>query len=316
MARDPKLTKEIKKELSNLEPKLKRCIKTADFDVAKKYMSEIQKLLKPKGYNSRLMKNKNYFYEVALESGKIEYAISGLTGVRDKVSMGSRMYLEAIALLSICNIRKGDLIVAQKYIDETINKINNITTDELRRNFHKSFLNRIEDEILLNSLKDTAEELDVQEVHSKSIELIQTKSIDEIYDILGKCIPDSSVQLLANTQQHNLLLLASPDRLFLPAPISEEKKKLIGKKFSSAVKRVIWKSLCDPKNEIYKAWSQGLSVVHDKKYLTTAVVTMLGNWRIGTSLIAASIVALAIRFGIGVFCEMFEPETIMEQRVV
>ncbi len=315
MARDPKLTEEIKKELLKLELELKKCIKVADFDMASKYMTSIQNLLKPKGYNSRLMKNKNYFFEVALEAGKLEYAISGLTGVRDKVSTGSRMFLESTAILAICYIRKGDLKKAQTFIDETIRNINNITSDDLRRSFHKSFLNRVDNEVLLNSLKDTAESLDVDEVHGKSIELIQTKTEDEIYEILGTCIPDSVIKLLATSQKHNLLLISTSDRICLPPPISEQKKKVIGMKVSSAIKRVVWKSLCDPDNEIYKAWSQGLSIVHDKKYISGAIVCTLANWKIGTSLMAASICALAIRFGVGVFCEIFEPETIMEQRV-
>jgi len=167
---------------------------------------------------------------------------------------------------------------------------------------------------LLNKLIGTGEELDNDEVHKLSVELVQTRTEDEIYEILGNYIPEETVQLLLTAESNNILMISAEDRKYLPKPISTKDKKDLGKKFNSAIKRVVWKGLCDPKSDIYKAWSDGLSIVHDKKYLTVTVVSLLNNLKIGTMMVAASIVALAIRFGVGVFCEMFEPESIMEKR--
>lgn len=314
MSKDPKMTKEIKNKLAIYEPKLKRCVKIGDIITAEKYMKRIQYVLKEKGYLTRLAKDRNFYYETLIEAGNITSAIVGLKSNKDKVGNTTRIYLETIALLSIAYIKKDDMIKAQKYINETILKINNITTDNLRRDFQVSFLERIENEILLNSLKGNAKKLEVEKVHNLSIELLKTKNVDEIYQILGESIPDDTVQILLTTHNNNILMIGAEDRKYLPKPVYVEEKKLLGKKFNIAIKRAIWKGLCDPNSEVYKAWSNGLSILHEKKYIACAVIAGLKQLNIGTVMIAGSIVALALRFGVSVFCEMFEPEFIMEKR--
>lgn len=86
MPRDPKITPNIKRRLDRLEPKLKKCVKTGNLRVAKIIMKDIQDVLTQGNYNSRLMKNKNFFFETALEAGEIDYAIMGLKGVKQKIS--------------------------------------------------------------------------------------------------------------------------------------------------------------------------------------------------------------------------------------
>lgn len=200
-------------------------------------------------------------------------------------------------------------------MDETIRKINNIKSDKLRREFHKSFLERVDDELIISRSKEDYDELlDIDFIHNESISIIQSKSEDEIYELIGNTMPDTSIDLLSSFQKNNLKLLPPVDRKLLPSPVSKEKRKEVGRKFSLALKRVVWKGLCDQDSDLYQAWSQGLSVVHDKKYITCAVVTSLANQKIASAMLAASLVALAVRFGVNVFCEMFEPETIMEKR--
>lgn len=316
MPQDPKLTPFVKTKLDMFEPKLIQSVKKGDYKSAKLYMEEIQNILRPRGYNSRLMKDKNFFFEAALEAGEVDIAIMGLTGVKNKVSKTSRIYLESIALLAVCYIRKNEIIVAQRYANETIKKINNIKSDKLRIEFHKSFLSRLDDEMILyNCQKDFTESINIDNVHTESIKLIQNNSEDEIFELIGNLIPEKTINTLHSFQKNNLQLLPSVDQKFLPQPITKEKRREVGKKFSSALKRVIWKGLCDKDSDLYQAWSQGLSIVHDKKYITLAVVTQLTNKKIGSVMLAASLVALAVRFGINIFCEMFEPATIMENRI-
>ena len=124
----------------------------------------------------------------------------------------------------------------KKEINETISKINNITSDDLRREFHSSFLERVGDEILLNKLSGTGEDLDEVEVYDLSIKLVQTRTEDEIYQILGEYIPDDTVQLLLTSQEGNILLIGAEDRKYLPKPITITEKKELGKKFNSAIK--------------------------------------------------------------------------------
>ncbi|WP_319476727.1 hypothetical protein [Marispirochaeta aestuarii] len=314
MPRDPKLTNVIKNSLIPLEENLKACVRSANLQEAKRITADIQNLLREKGYNSRLCQNKLILFEVALEANSIEWALSGLYGIKNKVSSSSRLYLETIVLMTLCYIRKGDFDNARKYTSLSLKKINNIKSDVRRRKFQKVFTERVEDEIALFSIKSNDAHITVEKVHEESIKLIQSKTEDEIIDIIGNVIPSSSVQQLSHYQEFTLSLIPPPDREALPKPIKQEERKEVGRKFSGAIKRVVWKSLCDQSSDIYKAWSEGLSIVHDKKWIATAVVAAFSKFSIAIPMLAASVVALAIRFGVGLFCETFKPDDIMELR--
>ena len=80
-----------------------------------------------------------------MEGGQLEFAISGFEGVRKLMSDDTRTHLEATALLGICYLRKGNIDLAKKHLQETVRKINNIQSDKRRRQFHKRLLARIEE---------------------------------------------------------------------------------------------------------------------------------------------------------------------------
>ena len=82
-----------------------------------------------------------------------------------------------------------------------------------------------------------------------------------------------------------------------------------------SIKRTLYKSLCDPESDIYKAWfSGGLKLLLNKAYITTSVISTMSGLGIGIKAIAASVVALIIKFGIEVYCEHYKPDGIMELR--
>lgn len=311
---DPKIPQDLLRKIKPLENELLKCVKTLDFNKAKKIVFELQNLLKSRGITSRLAKDKNILYEVALEVGKYEFAISGCKGNRQLVSSSSRMYLEATAILAICYIRKGNLDIAKQFYFELINKINNIKSDSKRREFQKKITLRIEDEIALYLLKNSNPQLVVEEIHNQAINLIQNCSEEQIYELAGQSIPNSTLELFIENQNQLLKLIPPKDKKALPEPIKQKDIPKLGKRFTSAIKRVIWKAICNPNSEIYKAWSEGLSIVHDKKWISIAVINSLMKFSIGIPMIAASIIALAVRFGVDVFCETFAPEDIMELR--
>ncbi len=311
---DPKIPQALLQKIKPLEKELLQCVKTLDFNNAKKIVFKLQNLLKPKGITSRLAKDKNILYEVALEVGKYEFAISGCKGNRQIVSSSSRMYLEATAILAICYIRKGNLDIANKFYFELINKINNIKSDSKRREFQKKITLRIEDEIALFLLKSSNFQLEIDKIHNQAIYLIQNCTEEQIYELAGQSIPDRALKMFVENQKQLLRLIPPKDKKALPKPIKQRDIPKLGKRFTSAVKRVIWKALCNPNSEIYKAWSEGLSIVHDKKWISIAVINALMKFSIGLPMIAASIIALAVRFGVDVFCETFAPEDIMELR--
>lgn len=309
------LTREQKESLQKLEPNLRACVKLADYETAESIMHQIQKLLKPTGHETRLLQAKNWFYECALEAGHIEFSIAGFIGTIKKTSSSTRLYLEACTLLGICYLRKKDIANAQKYIQEALTKINNIKSDVKRRQFHKRYIERLEEESLLIGLNEAGNgTLLIDDVHNEAIKLLTTKSGDELLEDVGKLLPPQSINYFEIVRDFSINLLPNPDRKFLPTPKEMKKPIELGKRATSALQRVAWRSICDPKSEIYKAWSQGLSVVYDKKYITAAVVGACQSWKITMTMLVASIVAIIMKFTAAVFCEMFSPQPIMIHR--
>lgn len=250
-----------------------------------------------------------------MEANNFHYAALGFEGTINKSNPSTRLNLEATALLGICYLREGNLPKARQLITRAVQSISNIKSDERRTQFHKRFLQRLEEESILSGLIDkTSKPLDIEEVNNQAIQLIKTKSEGEILTEMGKAVPNNSLSLLDEIRETYQLRLPASDRRCLPAPLTEKSKEELGKRASSALKRVAWRALCNPDSEIYKAWNQGLSVVYDKKYIATAIVTTLGSYSITATMIAASAVALAFKFGAEVFCETFAPESLMIDR--
>ena len=141
-----------------------------------------------------------------------------------------------------------------------------------------------------------------------------TKSENQILIEMGKAIPSKSIDLLSDVRNAYKLRLPAPDRKFLPPPLTEDTKEELGKRANSALKRVAWRALCNPESDMYKAWSQGLSIVYDKKYIAGAIVASFNSFNISATMVAASAAALAIKFGAEVFCETFSPSSMMIDR--
>lgn len=104
--KNPKLSDEQRAKLAILEPMLMLAATARDYEKAKDITLRIQNILRPTGHEMRLMQAKNRLFEIAMESGNINIAISGFTGIRQKVSKRTRLYLEATTLLAICYLRK------------------------------------------------------------------------------------------------------------------------------------------------------------------------------------------------------------------
>lgn len=315
MPRDQKLTEKQKTGIARLEPKFKASVKLCKFDHARALLQELQNIL-PKDKNKNIiLKYKNWFFECAIDDNKLEYAISGLTGVIKSTTQATRIYLEANALLSIAYIKKGDIEQSKKYIQIVISKIKVIKSSVNRIEFYNSYLKRLEDEVILSKIRNIGTDvLEVEPIHRRAIELIQSKNENDIYELMGQEIPTGVFGLLDNIKDEAFKQISAPDKKLLESPLDRTKNRENGVRLNSAIKKVIWKSLCDPDDEVYKAWSKGLAVVHDKKYIATAITAVFIKEEICLGLLAASIVALAIRFGVSVFCEMYDPGVLMERK--
>ena len=315
MSKPPPLTNDQIKKLAVLEPKLQLCVRAANLQEAKEIASEIQTMLRKTGHETRLLQSKNWLFETAMEAKSLTYAKLGFEGVIKKSSKGTRINLEATALLAICHLKSGELDKCRPLIMDAVRSISNIKSDERRKQFHKRLIERLEEESLLIGLRDeNGDPLSLIEVNDAAISMIMNKNEDQILIEMGKAVPRRSIDLLAEVRETYQRTLPKPDIKYLPPPITEETKLELGKRASSALKRVAWRAVCNPESEVHKAWSQGLSVVYDKKYITGAIVASFTSFSISATMLAASAVALAIKFGVEVFCETFSPNGLMINR--
>jgi len=109
--------------------------------------------------------------------------------------------------------------------------------------------------------------------------------------------------------------LTKKEILYLPGEAQIVEKAELGRTVFRSFKRVLWRSLCDPESDIYKAWfSAGLNFVLERKYLGSAVALIFMDLGIGIHALAVSAVALIMKFGIEVYCDRYKPDFIVTAR--
>jgi hypothetical protein len=317
MARPPKLTAQQKRRLSVLEPNLRNAVRLGDYKIAKQITNEIQSLLRQSGHETRLMQSKNWLFEAAMESGNIQIAIAGLKGVQNKCNPRTRVYLEATSLLAICHIRNGNLDLAEPIIALVLDKSKYISSERRRRQFKRRIIQRFKEEATLAALKDSGNDaLNLDQIQIEAGILIQTKNEDEILSDFGRHLPRRVINDLLRIHNFSGKQLPYDEKKLLPSPEEIIQEKELGRTVFTSFKRVLWRSLCDPKSDIYKAWfNNGLSVLLDKKYLGVAITTAMAGMNIGVKALAVSGTALIIKMGIETYCDRYRPKGIMIDRV-
>src|SRR6266566_719106 len=133
MPKPPHLTEPQKRRLRILEPALQNAVRLGNYGLAKRITSDIQDVLRPTGHETRLMQAKAWLFEAAMGAGELDIAESGFVGIRQKTAQGTRIHLEATALLAICYLRKNRLDLAEPFIAEALKRDKNISSPERRR---------------------------------------------------------------------------------------------------------------------------------------------------------------------------------------
>lgn len=307
----PLLTDDQKIFLKKWEPQLRACVKTGNIDRAKTIAAKIQRNLTKTGHTARWMQNANWLAECALVAGEISFAIQRIEAVRTIMSEGTRTHLEATVLLALCYIRRNKIAESQSLIAEALKRINNIGSDRRRQQFHKRLISRIEEECILAGIVTRSREaLNAEEIQSAAAEL-QILDENSIIAQLGEAVPSSVIALLEGVRSNTLKLIPPTDRKLLPAAEKVKAPAELGKRVKAALRRVVWRAVCDPNDELYQAWSKGLSVVYDKKWISIAIISACASSMIGIKMIVITIVALAFKMGVNTFCDVFAPESIM-----
>ena len=316
MSTPPKLSETQKRRLATLEPALRNAVRLGDYQTAKQVTLDIQDLLRPTGHVTRLMQAKNWLFEAAMEAGQIEIAVSGFEGIRQRVSPRTRIYLEATALLAICRIRQRDLSRAEPLMSEVLKNDTVITSEKRRRQFRVRVIARFEQEGVLAALSGRGDDrLLPDEIEKEAAEAVRTKTDDEIFADLGRALPAATVAFLLKVDQLARRQLAPEDLKYLPTSQDLIKQSELGRTTFQSAKRVLWRSLCDPKSDIYQTWfNSGLSAVLNKRFVSSCVIAALTGFGIAIKGLVVSFVALIIKFGIEVYCDRFKPEGVMIAR--
>lgn len=316
MPRPPRLTDRQKTQLKRLEPVLRDAARRGDYETAKLIAAEIQDVLRPTGHETRLMQAKNWLFQAAMEADKItSVAIPGFTGVRKKMRPQTRVYLEATALLATCHLRLNNLDKAEPYVAEALRRVDsNITSSKRRIQFKKRMIARFEAEWVLATLRASRprENLDPDEVESEAGRLVATLNEDEIMERLGRSVPNTIVEQIYQVYDFARAQLPPAERKYLPSSKERRKQKEVGKTVFEAAREVVWRSLCDPENDVYKLWNEaGIQAIVNKKVVGAAVVAALHGLTIGWLGLAAVLTAMIFKMGLNLFCEISEPKGLM-----
>lgn len=314
MAKQPRLTDEQKVKLHEFEPALKAAVRRGDYRAARQLTANIQNVLRPTGHETRLMKAKNWLFEAALEAGKLQTAISGLSGVRQKTSPRTRIYLEATALMAIAHLRRCDVASARPFIVETMERTDKIIRSERRRRqFRKRYVERFEEEIALAAVRGQGTDaLEPEEIELEAGKLLAAHTEDELLKRLGRALPPSVELKVLEVDELSKAALPPAEVRYLPSAETIKQERELGRKFFQPLKRVIWRTLCDPESENRKLWvEQGLGTLMSKTVIGTAVATAFVDFGIGLKALAVPAAALIFKMGVDVFCEIAKPQTIM-----
>ena len=301
--------------LETLLPQFKKAIGAREFDKAKVVIADLQDVLRGLNKTAKLVEVKNQFFELALDQHQYDFAIEGFLSNRSLVTSKTRLHLEATALLAIAYLRKQDIERAKPFIKDVLQNRNIIKSAATRAKFNKEIIARFDEEIALFSLKtDCKFDIDENELHNLSI-AVQDLSEDQLYEEIGKSLPRSTKELMYEVDKFAKNQLTYTELKALPSSEELVKNDLAGKTVFSAIKLVIYKSLCDPNSEVYKIWyTNTVGVIIDKKFITSAVIFALTGFGIGAKALLIPAAALVIRFGLDVYCEKYKPAGITEFR--
>jgi hypothetical protein len=313
MARPPRLTDEQRKSLKILEPSLRNSARLGDYTTAKQVALEIQKILRPTGHETRLMQSKNWLFEAALEGGEIITATHGFEGVRQKTSPGTRVHLEASALLAICYLRSGDIDAAKPLMQVVLGNLDWIPSQERRRQFRSRVIQRFDEEAAVYGMRGRGDDvLDGEKLQDDAASILSKMNEDEILEAIGELTPHEVRLLIWDIDASARKAIPHHELKYLPNPENLRQQREIGKTVFSSIKITLYRSLCDPESDVYKAWfNEGVGVVVNKKYVGTAVAATLSGFNIGMHMLAVYTAALILRFGIDVYCERYKPASLM-----
>ena len=276
MPRPPNLTYEQRSVLARWEPILKQSAKSGELHTAETALAKIQASLRKTGHETRLMANKVWFFEAAMESGHLDHAVSGLIGIRGKVRRRTLTHRKATALLAICYIRMRQPALAEPLISEALRDKSYSGDRGRRADIRQQLALMFQEESLISELRGRYRDpMDSDDLLERAGHLVQSQHEAEILEYLGNALPLEARERFSDMVEFTRKELPSADRKLLPSAQAARASSTLGQRTLSAMKRVIWQSLCDKESAVYQAWSdKGLVYIVRLKFVAGCEIMM------------------------------------------
>lgn len=299
--------------LHRLRPRIERAKTRGNADLAVELLRPLKKAFDAEPRHFRLLKAELLIFDTCIDANELHFAESGILSVRQRANKNTRIYIEATALLAVCYVRLKRFDEAKPLVRETMLFLNNIKTVTRRRQFQKRFIERIEDETILAELiVESAFPIEPERIRASAIELIQTKSEEEILRLAAEGIPSNVVLKLQAVRRYlSENVEKESDVKNLPPPPAELPTTGLGKRVFSVIGRICWKTLCAEDSPVYKTWYNGLPERFEAAFLPAAVASGFQQYKIASTALAAGICATAMRYAAVEFCDATKPASLM-----
>lgn len=302
-------------KLHEFERRLKTAASHGQISIAEGVLKDICRLFADQNAHPRLLEAKLWYFEALLDNNHPALAESGFVGICQKAKQNTRLHLEASFLKGVCLLRQKKIEQAKRIFRAVLLDLRKVKSIKSRQLLEKRIIERIEEEAILTQLVETHEgALIADTVHDQAVALIQTKSEDEILELIGTLLPGAAVQLMLDLRRDAILQLPSSDIQCLPSSTEAVKPLNLGRRAWTVLKRIGWKTLCDPESPIFKMWSTKLPEIFTASFFAKALCDAFTHWRIEIPAIVAGVVAIAMKYSAQEFCARTKPDSIMEVR--
>lgn len=159
--------------------------------------------------------------------------------------------------------------------------------------------------------------LNIDEIDLAAIEAIRQKTEEELYLDIGSALPCEMVEFVSKVDAASRKQLTMTELTYLPPPVTAAKKIEQGKSFFKSLKLVLWKSVCDPNSDIFKAWyTNGVAQVLSKKYYAVVIASALYDMGFAVKAVAIPATALLMKIGLETYCDRYRPKEILDNKTI
>lgn len=302
-------------ELRILESRLKSNVQRGAVNDAEQTVKEICRIFKDDPNHARVLEAKLWYFECLFDANHIATAESGFVSIRRNANANTRSKLEATLFQGLCLLRRKKVSEAKQLIRLVFRRLGSIRSKKTRFLLERRIIERLEDESILTELIGINEgPLNPDKIHADAVVLLQTKSEQEILELMASALPPRAIFLLQDMRSDAILQLPQSDWKQLPAANAATMPLSLGKRIAALVKRIGWRTVCDEESPLYQLWSSKAPEVFSAGFFAKALCESFQHWEIQIPAIVTGVTAIVMKYSAHEFCAWAKPTSIMETR--